>query len=174
MEIFFAKQPLTMQGNFCYNVKMINIVLFQPEIPHNTGAIARSCYVTGSKLHLIRPLGFHLDEKSVARAGLDYWELMDIADYADWSDFLGRNPFTRLFFAETRVGVPYSEAQYQAGDFIVFGGETKGLPNWLLDDTIGQTINIPMKNVGRSLNLSVSVGIILFEALRQNGFGGLQ
>jgi len=152
---------------------MFNIVLFGPEIPHNTGAIARSCFVTGARLHLIHPLGFHLDEKSIARAGLDYWEQMDVLEYLDFDDFLAKNPDARLFLVETRAGAVYSDACYAAGDFLVFGGETKGLPAWMMDKYADRIVNIPMKNVGRSLNLSVCVGIILFEALRQNDFGGL-
>jgi len=152
---------------------MINVVLHQPEIPHNTGAIARTCFVTGSKLHLIHPLGFHLDEKSVARAGLDYWEQLDVAEYMDFDDFLAQNPDARLFLVETRAGVLYNEARFADGDFLVFGSETKGLPVWMMDKYADRIVNIPMKDVGRSLNLSVCVGIILFEVLRQNDFGGL-
>ena len=157
-----------------YNGDMVNIVLFEPEIPHNTGAIARSCFVTGAKLHLIHPLGFHLDEKSVARAGLDYWDKLGTAQYLNFDEFLNKNPDARLFLVETRAGSVYSDAQYKPGDFLVFGNETKGLPAWLMDKYSDQIVNVPMKNVGRSLNLSVCVGILLFEALRQNDFGGLE
>ena len=159
-----------MQDKFCYNMSMFNIVLFAPEIPHNTGAIARSCFVTGAKLHLIHPLGFHLDEKSLARAGLDYWKHIEVAEYLDFDEFLSKNPNARLFLVETRAGIKYHEAKYHAGDFLVFGSETKGLPPWLMDKYADRIVNIPMKDTGRSLNLSVCVGIILFEALRQNEF----
>ncbi|MDR2168060.1 MAG: tRNA (cytidine(34)-2'-O)-methyltransferase [Clostridiales bacterium] len=150
---------------------MMNIVLYQPEIPHNTGAIARTCFLTGAKLHLVHPLGFFLDEKSVARAGLDYWNQIDIFEYRDFSDFLSKNSAARLILAESRIGRLYTEISYQIDDFIVFGGETRGIPAELLEKY--EIVNIPMKNMGRSLNLSVSVGIILYEALRQNGFGDL-
>ena len=152
---------------------MVNIVLFNPEIPHNTGAIARSCFVTGAKLHLIHPLGFHLDERSVARAGLDYWEQLDVSEYLNFDEFLDKNPGARLFLVETRAGTVYSDANFCPGDFLVFGSETKGLPDWLMDKYLGNIVNVPMKKVGRSLNLSVCVGVVLFEALRQNDFGGM-
>jgi tRNA (cytidine/uridine-2'-O-)-methyltransferase len=157
---------------------MMNIVLYRPEIPHNTGAIARTCFLTGTKLHLIHPLGFFLDEKSVARAGLDYWAQIKIFEYQNFEEFLAVQQTDgskgRIFLAETnqtRPGRLYTEVQYQPGDFIVFGGETYGLPKEMLDKY--DIINIPMKNTGRSLNLSVSVGIILYETLRQTGFIGL-
>jgi len=152
---------------------MFNIVLFEPEIPHNTGAVARSCFVTGAKLHLIHPLGFHLDEKSVARAGLDYWKHIDVQEYLNFDEFLLRQPNARLFLVEARVGTIYHKAKFCEGDFLVFGSETKGLPTWLMDRYSDRIVNIPMKDVGRSLNLSVCVGILLYEALRQNDFGGL-
>jgi len=152
----------------------MNIILHKPEIPHNTGAIARTCFVTGTKLHLIHPLGFHLDEKSVARAGLDYWHQLGVMEYLDFDDFMAKNPDARIWLAETRAGINYSDAQYAAGDFIMFGSETKGLPPELMDKYSGQIINIPMKDVGRSLNLSVCVGIILYEALKQTNFGGIK
>ncbi|MCL2854688.1 MAG: tRNA (cytidine(34)-2'-O)-methyltransferase [Defluviitaleaceae bacterium] len=149
---------------------MMNIVLFEPEIPHNTGAVGRTCLLTGAKLHLIHPLGFFLDEKSLRRCGLDYWQQLNVAEYEDFDDFLSRNPGARIFLAETGGALRYDQAKYQADDFFVFGRETSGLPRRLLDKYANQIITIPMKSQGRSLNLSVSVGIILYEALRQTGF----
>jgi len=151
----------------------VNIVLHEPEIPHNTGAVGRTCLLTGAKLHLIHPLGFFMDEKSLKRSGLDYWKQIDITEYKDFDDFLSQNPNARVFLAETGGTKRYDEVEYQLNDFIIFGRETKGLPRQVLDKYPDQIITIPMKSDGRSLNLSVSVGIILYEALRQTGFDGL-
>jgi len=151
----------------------INIVLYQPEIPHNTGAIGRTCLMTNSALHLIHPLGFFLDEKSLKRSGLDYWHKLNVSEYMDFGEFLERNPDGNLYFAESGVGEFYTDVKYRPGDFIVFGSETTGIPKEILDKYPGRIIKIPMTGEERSLNLSVSVGIVLYEALRQNKFFGL-
>lgn len=151
----------------------MNIVLHQPEIPHNTGAIGRTCLMSGAGLHLIRPLGFHLDEKSLKRSGLDYWPKIGVREYDDFSDFMDKNPGIRFFLAETGGNSTYADVEYMLDDFIIFGSETRGLPRWLLGQYPEKIISIPMMGEDRSLNLSVSVGIILYEALRQKGFVGL-
>ena len=150
----------------------MNIVLYQPEIPHNTGAVGRTCLAAGAKLHLIHPLGFLLSQKHLARAGMDYWQHVDVVEYADFDDFLTKNAGARIFLAETRGAMQYTDVAFAPDDFIVFGCETKGLPRWLLEQYHDSVISIPMKNKqARSLNLSVTVGIILFEALRQLDLG---
>ena len=152
---------------------MFNIVLYQPEIPHNTGAIGRTCLMTGAALHLIHPLGFFLDQKSLKRAGLDYWHKLQVREYTNFADFLEKNPEANMYFAESGCGGFYSDVEYKPGDYIVFGSETTGIPPEVLDNYKDKTIKIPMTGEERSLNLSVSVGIVLFEALRQNNFVGL-
>ncbi|MDR2183788.1 MAG: tRNA (cytidine(34)-2'-O)-methyltransferase [Clostridiales bacterium] len=153
----------------------MNIVLHEPEIPHNTGAIGRTCLMAGAKLHLIRPFGFHLDEKSLRRSGMDYWPRLAPVEYDNFADFWGKHPAARFFLAETRGVRFYTEMQYQPDDFIIFGNETMGLPASLLEKYPEKIISIPMidEEQTRSLNLSVSVAIILYEALRQTGFAGL-
>lgn len=152
----------------------MNIVLHNPEIPHNTGAIGRTCLVAGARLHLIHPLGFILSEKHLARAGMDYWDKVDVTEYINFDDFLMKNKGARIFLAETKGSIPYTQAKFKKDDFIVFGCETKGLPDWMLERYINRIISVPMKNDSRSLNLSVTVGIILYEALRQTGFDDLR
>jgi len=151
----------------------INIVLHQPEIPHNTGAIGRTCLMTGAGLHLIRPYGFYLDEKSIKRSGLDYWPKVNVQEYDDFHDFIEKTPHANLYLAESGVGKSYTDVSYKMGDYIVFGSETMGLPAWILDKYPARVVGIPMTGEERSLNLSVAVGIVLYEALRQNGFPGL-
>ena len=148
----------------------MNIVLHRPEIPHNTGAIGRTCLMTGAALHLIHPLGFHLDEKSVKRSGLDYWHKLDVHEYNNFTDFLAAHPAARFFLVETAGSRLYTEPDYRPDDFFIFGSETVGLPTQLLSAYPDNIIRIPMAGDERSLNLSVSVGIILYEALRQTGF----
>jgi len=152
---------------------MMNIVLHEPEIPHNTGAIGRTCLVTGSGLHLIHPLGFYLDEKSLKRSGLDYWPKLNVKEYNNFEDFVCRNCCQRFFLVETDGGIPYTDVEYEMSDYIIFGSESKGLPAWLLNQYRTSIIRIPMLAGERSLNLSVSVGVVLYEALRQNGFAAL-
>ena len=152
----------------------MNIVLHQPEIPHNTGAIGRTCLVTDSTLHLIRPLGFYLDEKSLKRSGLDYWAKIKVHEYSSFQDFQDKNPLVRFFLVETAGGKCYTEAEYKPDDFLIFGSETRGLPGEILSRYPEQIIRIPMAEGERSLNLSVSAGIVLYEALRQTGFQNLK
>lgn len=151
----------------------INIVLVNPEIPQNTGNIARTCAATGAVLHLIEPLGFSLEDKYLKRAGLDYWGLMTYYRYGSLEEFLAKHPGARLHFASTKAPRGYHEAEYQDGDFLVFGCETRGLPENLLEKAYDRCVRIPMRSEARSLNLSNSVAILLYEALRQTGFPGL-
>jgi len=152
----------------------MHIVLLEPEIPHNTGAIGRTCHATGSTLHLIRPLGFSTDEKSIRRTGLDYWTELDVRYYDNFADFLQHNPNARLFFATTKAKHTYTDVVYRPDDYIMFGKESKGIPEEILLQYPDDAIRIPMKPDMRSLNLSVSAGIVLYEALRQLDFVSLK
>ena len=152
---------------------MMHIVLVNPEIPQNTGNIARTCAATGAKLHLIEPLGFELSDKYLKRAGLDYWHMMTYELHESWEAFLAANPGARLHFATTKAPRDYCAAEYGPDDFLVFGRETKGLDEDLLAKNYDRCIRIPMVPDARSLNLSNSVAIVLYEALRQQGFPGL-
>ena len=151
----------------------MHIVLVNPEIPQNTGNIARTCAATGAMLHLIEPLGFELNDKYLKRAGLDYWRLMRYQVYADWQAFLAAHPGARLHYATTKAPRDYCAVRYADGDFLVFGRETKGLDEALLAANYDCCVRIPMRPDARSLNLSNSVAILLYEALRQQGFPGL-
>lgn len=155
---------------------MINIVLYQPEIPPNTGTIARTCAITGIKLHLIKPLSFDIDDKAVKRAGLDYWHLLDLEVHENVEAFLEKYGDQDIYLATTKTDRLYTDVTYTENSFIVFGKETAGLPAWLHDKYTGREITIPMKTHEdvRSLNLSNSANIIAFEALRQLGFPGLR
>ena len=155
---------------------MFNIVLLEPEIALNTGNIGRTCSVTGAKLHLIRPLGFRLSEKEIKRAGLDYWEELNPTVYDDHKDFLEKNPRarTRCFFATTKAVNTYANVKYEPGDYIMFGRESGGIPEEILSVNKNRCVRIPMAEGKRSLNLSNSVAVILYEALRQNEFYGLE
>lgn len=148
----------------------MNIVLVNPEIPQNTGNIARTCAATGAKLHLIEPLGFSLDSKYLKRAGLDYWWLMEYRTYPSLEAFLQEHPGARMHFATTKAPRGYHQAEYRDGDFLVFGCETRGLPENLLEKVYDRCIRIPMREEARSLNLSNAVAITLYEALRQTDF----
>lgn len=152
----------------------INIVLLEPEIPQNTGAIARTCACTGSVLHLIEPLGFDISESSVKRAGLDYWHLVDVRVYKNLDKYFEENGDKNLFFSSTKAPRAYTEVSFDKDVSIMFGKETKGLPKALLDKYYGSCIRIPMLREARSLNLSNSVAIIIYEALRQNDFANLK
>ena len=153
---------------------MLNIVLVEPEIPQNCGNIARTCAATGCRLHLIRPLGFDISEKAVKRAGLDYWNLVEVIDYENLADFFTRNDVKRMWCLSTKAPRGYTEAEYQDGDYLFFGKETKGLPEDFLEAHRDQCVKIPMRQEARSLNLSNAVAITVFEALRQLNFPGLQ
>lgn len=148
----------------------MNIVLLEPEIPANTGNIGRTCVATGTKLHLIEPLGFRLDEKEIKRAGLDYWKDLDVTVYKDYEDFLFRNPGAKIYMATTKARHVYTEVSYEPNSFIMFGKESAGIPEEILLENKETSIRIPMIGDIRSLNLSNSVAIILYEALRQNNF----
>ncbi|MBB6481640.1 tRNA (cytidine(34)-2'-O)-methyltransferase [Spirochaeta isovalerica] len=154
----------------------LNIVLHEPEIPQNTGNIARTCSATGASLHLIRPLGFSVDEKSVRRAGLDYWHLLDIHYYDDLEDFFGKNPEGLHVFATTKAEKTYDEPLYTSHEsvYLIFGKESKGLPEELLVKHRANCVRIPMIGEARSLNLSNSVAIMAYEVMRQCGFDFLQ
>ena len=151
----------------------LNIVLVEPEIPQNTGNIARTCAATGARLHLVEPLGFKIDDRQLKRAGLDYWHLLDVRLYKGLDDFFASNP-GRRFFASTKAGVCYAEAEYRDGDSILFGRETKGLPEELLKKNYASAIRIPMVADARSLILSNAVAVVIYEALRQMGYPGMK
>jgi len=151
-----------------------NIVLIQPDIPQNTGNIARTCVVTGAKLHLVKPLGFKIDSKHVKRAGLDYWGELDITVYENTKDFFERNKGAAFYYFTTKGNKNYCDIKYEDGDFLVFGRETKGLDEDLLKENYDRALRIPMKNNVRSLNLSNSVAIALYEACRQLDFCDLE
>ena len=153
---------------------MLNIVLVEPEIPHNTGAIARTCAVTGARLHLIKPLGFDISDKAVKRSGLDYWWLVDINVYENLDDYFAKNGDENIWLATTKAPQSYAEADFSTENVtLFFGKETAGLPEWLREKYRDRCIRIPMKNEARSLNLSNSAAILAYEALRQQGFPGL-
>ena len=153
---------------------MLNIVLLEPEIPANTGNIGRTCVATGSVLHLIEPMGFSLDEKMVKRAGLDYWDKLDVRTYKNYEDFLAKNPGAKVYMATTKSRQTYADVQYEDGCYIMFGKESAGIPEEILLDNKETCIRIPMLSNIRSLNLSNSVAIVAYEALRQLEFGELE
>jgi len=153
---------------------MLNIVLHEPEIPQNCGNIARTCAATGSVLHLIKPLGFDISEKAVRRAGLDYWHMVDVRVYEDLSDFFAKNQVRQLWCLSTKAPRSYTQARFSDGCYLLFGKETKGLPEDFLAAHYDETVRIPMIRDARSLNLSNAVAITVYEALRQTGFLGLQ
>lgn len=152
----------------------MNIILHQPEIPQNTGNIGRTCVATGTSLHLIEPLGFRLDEKSLQRAGMDYWKHLDVYRYVNFEEFLEKNPGAKIWMATTKAKHTYSEVEFGENDFIMFGKESAGIPEEILVDYEDTCIRIPMLPEIRSLNLSNSVAIVLYEALRQQGFASMQ
>ena len=153
---------------------MLNIVLVEPEIPQNTGNIARTCAATGSRLHLVKPLGFDISDKAVKRAGLDYWHLVEVRVYESLSDFFERNEVRCMRLFSTKAPRCYTEADYPDGCFLIFGKETKGLPEAFLEAHLEDCVKIPMIEDARSLNLSNSVAVGCFEALRQQGFPHLK
>ena len=152
----------------------INVVLFEPEIPQNTGNIARTCAAVGATLHLIKPLGFSVKDRYLKRAGLDYWNLVEIIYYENISDFLNKNSKGNLFFITKTASQTYDKADFSGNVFLIFGKETAGLPSGILNEHRERCHRIPMKEDSRSLNLSNAVAIIVYETLRQNGFSGLK
>lgn len=153
---------------------MLNIVLLEPEIPANTGNIGRTCVAAGARLHLIEPLGFRISEKALRRAGMDYWKDLDVTTYIDYADFLEKNPGAKIYMATTKAKRIYTEVTYEPDCYIMFGKESAGIPEEILVENEKNCIRIPMMNEIRSLNLGNSAAIVLYEALRQNGFAGMQ
>ena len=153
---------------------MLNIVLFEPEIPANTGNIGRTCVAAGARLHLIEPMGFRISQKEVKRAGLDYWDQLDVTVYDNYADFLEKNPGAKIYMATTKAHKNYAEVEYEVDAYIMFGKESAGIPEEILVDHEDTCIRIPMFGDIRSLNLSNSAAIVLYEALRQNGFMDLR
>ena len=160
----------------------MNIVLLEPEIPFNTGAIRRTCVATNTALHLIRPYGFILNDKKLKRAGLDYWPKLKLFEYKSYEDFMEKHPETmsdepdapRLWYATTKASMTYADVSYGQDDFIMFGKETAGIPEEILEKNLSSCVRIPMYSEERSLNLSNAATVILYEALRQNGFRDLE
>lgn len=152
----------------------MHIILHQPEIPANTGNIGRTCVATGTTLHLIEPLGFHLDEKSIKRAGMDYWDKLDVTRYMNFAEFQEKHPGAKIWYATTKAKRLYTEASFGNDDYIMFGKESAGIPEELLVEHEETCIRIPMLTEIRSLNLSNAVAVVLYEALRQNHFAGMQ
>ena len=153
---------------------MLNIVLVEPEIPQNCGNIARTCAATGCRLHLIRPLGFDISEKAVRRAGLDYWNMVEVLDYEDLDDFFSKNDVREMWCLSTKAPRGLTQASYHDGCYLFFGNETKGLPEDFLAEHYDSCVRIPMRSDARSLNLSNAVAITVYEALRQLDYPGLQ
>ena len=152
----------------------MHIVLVNPEIPQNTGNIARTCAATGCVLHLVKPLGFSLDDRYMKRAGLDYWFMTELRVHESWNAFLEENPGANMYFATTKAPRAYTEVEYKYDDYLVFGRETKGLDEKLLAANYEKCVRIPMREEARSLNLANSVAVIAYEALRQTGFESLK
>lgn len=152
----------------------MHIVLYQPEIAGNTGNIGRTCVATDTVLHLIEPLGFRLNEKEIKRAGMDYWEHLDVRRYINFEEFLEKNPDAKIYMATTKARHSYTEVEYGPNDYIMFGKESAGIPEEILVEHEETCIRIPMLPKIRSLNLSNSVSIVLYEALRQQGFAHMQ
>lgn len=153
---------------------MLNIVLLEPEIPSNTGNIGRTCVATGSRLHLIEPLGFEITDKALKRAGLDYWQKLDVTIYSNYQEFLDKNPGAKIYMATTKSKKKYTDVSYEKDCYIMFGKETAGIPEEILMDNEEGCVRIPMMPGERSLNLSNSVAIMVYEALRQQDFPGLE
>ena len=152
---------------------MLNVVLVEPEIPQNCGNIARTCAATGTRLHLIRPLGFDISEKAVRRAGLDYWHLVEVFDYENLEEFFARNDVRQMWCLSSKAPRSYAEARFEDGCYLFFGKETKGLPESFLEEHADCCVRLPMRAEARSLNLSNSVAVTVYEALRQLNFAGL-
>ena len=153
---------------------MVNIVLHEPEMPANTGNIGRTCVATGSVLHLIEPLGFKINDKMLKRAGLDYWDKLDVRTYVNFEDFLAKNPGAKIYMATTKSKQTYTDVEYEDGCYIMFGKESAGIPEEILVEHKEDCVRIPMVGDIRSLNLGNSVAIVLYEALRQNNFESME
>ena len=153
---------------------MMNIVLFEPEIPQNTGNIGRTCVATGTRLHLIGPMGFQITEKAVKRAGMDYWKYLDVTEYDGYEDFLEKNPGAKIYMATTKAKQRYTDVSYEEDCYIMFGKESAGIPEEILINHPDTCIRIPMNPDIRSMNLSNSAAIVLYEALRQQDFKGMK
>ena len=153
---------------------MINIVLYSPEIPQNTGNISRTCAVTGARLHIIKPIGFEISDRTLKRAGLDYWDKLDVTYYENYEDFLRQNKNAELFFFSAHAERSFAEVKYPDDVYLVFGRESVGLPEELIRANIDRALRIPMKKTLRCLNLSNSVAIAVYEVLRQKNYGGLE
>lgn len=156
------------------NMARLNIVLFEPEIPSNTGNIGRTCVATGTRLHLIEPLGFSLSEKALKRAGMDYWSQLDVTRYLDYEEFLEKNPGAKIYMATTKGQKLYTEVSYEPDCYLMFGKESGGIPEEILKEHPDTAVRIPMIGETRSLNLANSVAIVLYEALRQNEFADMK
>jgi len=152
----------------------VNIVLHEPEIPQNTGNVARTCAATGAALHLIRPLGFEITDRNLKRAGLDYWDKLEIHYYDSLGDFFEKNPGAKIHCFTTKAPKVYTDVKYSYPCYLIFGKETKGLPEDFLREHLDRCVRLPMRETLRSLNLSNTVAVAVFEALRQHGFEGLQ
>lgn len=155
-------------------MKKINIVLVSPEIPQNTGNISRTCAVTGAKLHIIKPIGFEISDRTLKRAGLDYWDKLDVTYYENYEDFIAKNADAEMYFFSAHGKNSYADITYPDNAFLVFGRESVGLPRELVEANIDRSVRIPMRKTLRCLNLSNSVAIAVYEVLRQNNFGGLE
>lgn len=153
---------------------MLNIVLHEPEMPANTGNIGRTCVAAGLRLHLIEPMGFRINDKMLKRAGLDYWDKLDVTIYDDYHDFLAKNPGAKIYMATTKSRQKYTDVTYEEDAYIMFGKESAGIPEEILLENKDTCVRIPMMPGERSLNLSNSVAIVVYEALRQQGFPGLE
>ena len=152
----------------------MHIVLFEPGIALNTGNIGRTCAATGSALHLIRPFGFRLNEKEIRRAGMDYWERIEVHEYINYQDFLEKNPGAVIWYATTKTDRLYTDVRYAQDDFIMFGNESRGIRQEILEANPERCVRIPMLSSERCLNVANSAAVLLYEALRQNGFNGLE
>jgi len=154
-------------------LQKLNIVLVEPEIPQNTGNIARTCAAIGARLHIVKPMGFTIDDKKLKRAGLDYWWLLDITYYENLEEFLTKHKEDNLYFYTTKAPRAHTDVTYKEGAYLLFGKETKGLPEWLLKENYDKCVRIPMISDARSLNLSNSVAVAAYEYLRQTNYAGL-
>ena len=153
-------------------MKTVNIVLYSPEIPQNTGNISRTAAVTGARLHIIKPIGFEISDRTLKRAGLDYWDKLDLTYYENYEDFLSKNPGAELFFFSAHAKKLFSEVEYPDNAFLVFGRESVGLPRELVEENIDRSVRIPMRGEVRCLNLSNAVAVAVYEVIRQSDFDG--